>query len=85
MLDRDDSFINYTKCLRTQTTEIAGGNTLAHDPLLRATVEGNVNAARKGLGIMKRNTHVDGDLQIDLENDIQTGEMITEDDEENVP
>ena len=65
-------------------TEIAGGNTLAQSPLLRATVEGNVNVAWKDLGIMTRTIHVDDDLQIDLANDIQTGEMITEGDEENI-
>jgi hypothetical protein len=84
LLDSDDSFIKKTKCLQIQTTEIAGGNTLAHGPLLRATIEGNVSAARKDLGVMTRTIHVDDDLQIDLENDIQTNEMITEGDEENI-
>ncbi|KUL91760.1 hypothetical protein ZTR_01176 [Talaromyces verruculosus] len=64
-------------------TEIAGGITLAQSPLLRATVEGNVNVAWKDLGIMTRTILVDDDLQIDLANDIQTGGMITEGDEEN--
>jgi hypothetical protein len=50
------------------------------------TVEGkNVNVARKDREIMTRNIHIDDDLQIDLASDIQTGEMTTEGDEENIP
>lgn len=82
--DGDNSSIKYTKCLRIQTTEITGGYTLAQGLLLPATVEGNVNAAKTGLEIMKGNIHADDGLQIGLENDIQTGEMTTGGDEENI-
>ena len=57
--------------------EIADVYTLAQDLLWPATIERNVNAVRTGLDIMRRNIHVDDGLQIDLENDIQRGEMTT--------
>lgn len=72
-----NSLFKYTKCLQVQTAETADVYTLAQDPLWPATIERNVNAVRTGLDIMRRNIHVDDGLQIDLENDIQIGEMTT--------